>query len=106
MMPDAPDTRPADMKPVYTGPDGYVNAIEVWKAPFSDFRWELREVFDPGESRIGARAEMVARGRASGLEIRQNQFHVWQFEHGLVRHQWVFATEDGMLTLLTHQLDS
>jgi hypothetical protein len=46
---------------------------------------------------------MVARGRGSGVEIRQNQFHVWQNEHGGLRRQWVFATEDGMLTLLSHQ---
>jgi hypothetical protein len=92
--------RPADLDLVYYGREGYVKSLEIWKTAFSQFRWDLRELVDPGGDRFGARTELVGRGGASGVEVRQAQFHVWQFERGLLRRQWVLASEAAMLAVL------
>jgi hypothetical protein len=89
-----------DSEPVYHGREGYVKGCEVWKAAFTEHRWELRELVDPGGSRIGARVEVVGRGGASGIETRLTQFHVWQLERGLLRRQWLMSSESAMLSLL------
>ena len=100
LWPDEPEARPAGLDPAHYGPEGYAKAVEIWTAAFSDHRWDLYEFVDPGGNRIGARAEMVGRGAGSGLEVRWTQFHVWQFDRGLLRRQWVFASEEAMLALL------
>jgi hypothetical protein len=58
------------MEPVYYDPEGYLKAVELWTAGFAEFRWELRELFDPGGDRFAARVELIDRGGASGLETR------------------------------------
>jgi hypothetical protein len=100
MRPDDRE-RAGDLESLYRGPDGYVRAVRVWKESFAEHRWELREIFDPGGPRFGARAEMVGRGLESGVEVRQQEFHVWEVEHGTARRQWSLATEDAMLRLLS-----
>jgi hypothetical protein len=99
-LPDEPTARTTDVEPIYYGREGYVRASQLWKAGFAEFRWELRELFDPGRDRIAARLETIARGRASGIEIRLTQFHVWQFESGLLRRQWALHSEAAMFELL------
>lgn len=97
----APEGTGPDIEPVYRGPDEYVRALRAWKESFGEHRWELREIFDPGGSRFGARTEIVARGAGSGIKVHQQDFYVWELEEGMVRRQWALATEeDAMLRLL------
>jgi hypothetical protein len=100
VWPDEPESRPAGADAVYYGPEGYLKALEIWIEPFSEHRWDLHEFVDPGGDRIGARAEMVGRGAGSGAEVRLAQFHVFQFERGLLRRQWALASEAAMLAVL------
>ena len=100
LWPDEPESRPAGLDAVHYGPEGYVKSLGVWKAEFSEHRWDLREVVDPGGDRFGARTEVVGRGAGSGVEVRLTQFQVWQFERGLLRRQWVLASEEGLLAVL------
>jgi len=106
LFPDAPDERPVDARPLYRGHDGYVEMSDAFQAEFEDFRWELRELFDPGGDRIGGRVERSGRGSHSGVAVRGTDFHIWQFERGLVRRQFAFRSESAMLAMLepTHQL--
>jgi hypothetical protein len=97
--PDEPGSR-MDLDPVYYGPEGYLKALEIWKAPYGEHRWDLRELVDPGGDRIGARTDVVGRGAGSGLEVRWTVFYVWQFERGLLRRQWALASEAAMLAAL------
>jgi hypothetical protein len=106
LFPDAPLLRALDVEPICHGRGGYVNALELVKAEFGSLRWELRELVDPGGARFGACAEMVARGRLSGVEVRRTDFHVWQLERGLIRHQWQLGNEAAMLALLERRSDS
>lgn len=100
VWPDKPESRPAGLDAVYYGPGGYVKALDSWKAPFSEFRYDLRELVDPGGDRIAARVEMVGRGGGSGVEVRMAHFNVWQFERGQLRRNWTFASEEAMLSVL------
>ena len=100
MYPDDPESRGVDLDAVYYGPEGYVNTTEVFKAMFSDHRWDLRELIDPGGDRFGARAEQLGRGGGSGAEVRRTQFTVLQFERGLLRRQWVLGSEAAMVAVL------
>ena len=99
VYPDAAELRYLDLEPVYHGHMGYIKGAEVLKAGFGRFHWELRELLDPGGNQFGARTERVGSGGHSGIEVRASEFHVWQIEHGLVRRQWVLASEAAMLTL-------
>ncbi len=100
MLVDDPTRMGTDLDPVYRGRDGYVRALDRWKEPFAEFRWEVHELLDPGYRRVAARAEMVAVGRVSGIEIRQQSWNLWELEHGLVRRQWALATEEALLERL------
>jgi hypothetical protein len=100
MYPDAPEVRPTDIEPVSNGRDGVVKTVEVWKAWFDKLTWEVRELVDPGRGRLAVRAERVGRGGHSGLTVRDTEYHVYQFEHGLLRRQWVLRSETAMLPLL------
>ena len=106
VFPDAPDERPIDARPVYQGHDGYVEMSDAFQAEFEDFRWELRELFDPGGDRIGGRVGRSGRGGRSGVVVRGTDFHIWQFERGLVRRQFALRSESEMLAMLEpmHQL--
>jgi hypothetical protein len=87
-------------EPAYRGRDGYVKMVEIWKADFKDLRFELTELFDAGGYRLGGRVERVGHGARSGLEVRDTDFCVWEFEHGLLRRQWVLYSQAAMLKLL------
>jgi hypothetical protein len=100
VIPDAPEARAADMEPVYLGREGYIQASELWKAAFENFRWELRQLVDAGGDRIAGRSDLVARGVSSGVDTRWSQYYVWQFERGLLRRQWALSTEAAMRALL------
>ena len=100
LYPDEPDSRASDLDAVHCGPEGVLKMLEIWKAPFSEHRWDLRELVDPGGDRFGARTEVVGRGAGSGVEVRLAQFLALQFERGLLRREWVLASEPAMLAVL------
>ena len=98
--PDAPAQRGPDLDPVYRGPQGYLEAVTSWKAPFGEIRMEVREFFDGGGDRIGGRVSGMSKGATSGVEAELRQFHVWQFDRGYLSRQWVLHTEGEMLACL------
>jgi ketosteroid isomerase-like protein len=100
IYPDRPESRAPGMDAVHYGRQGYFKVLEGWKAPFSEHRFDVREFVDPGGDRVGARVEMVGRGVASGVEVRLTHFNVWQLERGLLRRNWLLASEAAMLAVL------
>jgi ketosteroid isomerase-like protein len=80
----------AGLEPVYKGQDAHRQVMKVWTEPFEDFRWELKELLDPGGNVIGGLAEMAARGSGSGVETRAPQAAVWTLERGLMVRQELF----------------
>ena len=100
VYPDAPEQRASDLEPIYWGLEGYVEAGQLLKAGFVDFRWEVRELLDPGGDRIGARVDQVGLSSLSSVELRMTEFHVWHIVDGLARRQWSLTSEAAMLGLL------
>lgn len=96
------ETRPPGLDLEHVGRDAYVALLQSWKEPFTDFRFETREIYDGGGARAGARLDAVGRGQLGGPEVRQIYFHAWEIESGYLRRQWVVATEREMLELIAN----
>ncbi len=99
MQPDNRERAPG-LDPVYRNRTGYVRALDDWKEAFGAHRFELREIFDPGQTRFGGRMEEIARGLGSGVEVRQPSFYVWEIEGAALRRQWILRTPEAMFQLL------
>jgi ketosteroid isomerase-like protein len=105
LLPDAPEERPGDTQAVYVGAAEWARSPSLWTTDFDDVRWEPREIFDPGGDRLAARVERIGRGTRSGVEVRDQEFHVAQFERGRLRRHWIVRTKEAMLALLqSHDL--
>ena len=70
---------------MYRGPDGMREFIEQWKAGFSEFRYEPREIADPGGPRFAVRVGMIGRFAGSGGEVRDEYGGVSIIEDGMLR---------------------
>jgi ketosteroid isomerase-like protein len=85
---------------VYRGPDGMRKFIEQWKAGFSEFRYEPREIADPGGSRFAVRIGMIGRFAGSGGEVRDEYGGVSTIEDGLLRRSEAFYDWEEALRAL------
>ena len=95
-----PGWRAVDLAEVYEGRDGARQLVEDLRGPFEQLRWEPLEVIDAGGGRIACRLEVVGVGRASRLETRQEQWHAYMIDQGLIVRQRVFSTEEEALGAL------
>src|SRR4051794_10164023 len=86
---------------VYRGIDGAQRLLDSLKGAFADLRWEPREVVDAGRGRFACRMDFVGVGWGSGVETRQEQWHAFVGERGLLVRQHVFSTENEALAVLT-----
>lgn len=88
------------MERVYYGTDGLRQLVEDLRSAFREVRWEPRELLDAGGSCFAVRLDFVGVGHGSGAETRQEQWHVYLAEHGLIRSQRVVSTEQEALAAL------
>ena len=98
---DHPGWLAIDVDPVYHGTDGLRCLFDILKGGFAELRWEPREVLDAGGGRFACRLDFVGVGRGSGIEARQEAWHVVVVERGLVVRQHVLSTEEEALAALT-----
>src|SRR5688572_15688052 len=64
---------------VYHGPEGFRRFWQTWIDSFDDFRVEIEEVIDAGDT-VVVMAAVCGRGKDSGVETRSPSFpHVWTF---------------------------
>src|SRR5215211_3062102 len=89
---DYPGWAAIDMERVYYGTDGLRQLVEDLRSGFREVRWEPRELLDAGGSCFAVRLDSVGVGHGSGAETRQEQWHVYLAEHGLIRSQRVVST--------------
>jgi hypothetical protein len=80
------------------GVDGVIRWLRTWHEAFSSVRWEPRELYDGGDRFVFV-VELVATGRASGVEVHHLSASAVRVERGLVVHQ--LATWD-----LAHALEA
>jgi ketosteroid isomerase-like protein len=79
-----------DAEELQLGPDGLVRFAKSWREPWSEFQAEPREVVDLGDKTL-TMLQAFARGRASGVEVRQPVADVATYEAGRIvrmEHYW------------------
>jgi ketosteroid isomerase-like protein len=67
----------------YRGPEQAAAEVKAWTEPFADFEWEPRDLIVAGD-RIVVEGVMRGRGRESGVEVKQDEFHVWTVRNGKI----------------------
>ena len=88
--PNAPDPR------TFHGHDGVRELVEMVTDAFDDVRLEADRFLDRGES-VVALGYMRARGKGSGVEVREPRAWVWTLRDGkVIRHQ-TFAEHSAAL---------
>jgi ketosteroid isomerase-like protein len=88
------DTALPDWEPRY-GRDGFLNALEMWLAPWETYRIELNEVIDAG-GRVLVVFREFGRNKGAGHDVEQTAFHLWTFRDGkAVRFDGFFNRSDA-----------
>jgi ketosteroid isomerase-like protein len=73
----------------YRGAGAAEQEVGSWTEPFDDFYWEPVEVLLGGDCLVvGGR--MGGTGRGSGIEVEQEEFHVWTLRDGRVVRMQMF----------------
>jgi ketosteroid isomerase-like protein len=82
----------------YFGREGALQLLEDWTEPFGETRFEPEQVVDLGDGRLLILSMMRARGRASGLEIREPLAQLVEFRGGIVTRQrnWLGSWAEGL----------
>ena len=89
-----------DLDPVYSGHDGLRKLVDDWRAGFEQFRFEPREVIDPGGDRFGVLVQYD--GQTSGMVTRQLSGNVFILRNGLaIRQDIYWDSEQAVEALLT-----
>ena len=65
----------------YHGRDGFLTLFATVNEGFSDVRYTPEELTDVGD-RVLAEVRRTGRGRASGAQVDERQFHVWDVVAG------------------------
>jgi ketosteroid isomerase-like protein len=77
----------------YVGKEEWQRGLRLWLDEFEpDFKFIPEELTDAGGS-VVARITLRGRGRASGVEIDQEIFHVYEVREGKLRRCRVFTDE-------------
>jgi ketosteroid isomerase-like protein len=94
VLDDFPDPGP------FRGIEGTRAFWDMWKDTFDDFRAELEEYVDAGESVIVV-TRMVGRGKDSGAAVDTPSFPmVWTVRNGSVARMQMFANKDDALAAI------
>ena len=80
----------------YRGPEGVRRYFDSFYDAMDEVRFEPREFRAKGE-RVIVPAELMARGRATGIEVRQEVVMVWSLRDGLAIRVEVYPTLDEAL---------
>ena len=65
----------------YHGRDGFLTLFATVNEGFSDVRYTPEELTDVGD-RVLVEVRRTGRGRASGAQVEERQFHVWDMVAG------------------------
>jgi ketosteroid isomerase-like protein len=75
--------REAPQAGTYRGPDAVKTEVREFTGPFEDYEWEPREFIDAGD-RVVVIGYHRGRGRQSGVEIGQEETHLWTVRNGKI----------------------
>src|SRR5215218_7238019 len=80
----------------YHGRDGFLTLFATVNEGFSDVRYTPEEQTDVGD-RVLAEVRRTGRGRASGAQVDERQFHVWDVVAGRAVRFRVYLDRDQAL---------
>ncbi len=66
---------------LYRGPDGVLEFFREWVGAFTDWGYDVGEMFAEGESVI-AELHQYGTGRASGVRVEHHWWQVWTLRDG------------------------
>jgi ketosteroid isomerase-like protein len=90
--------------PVYRGPDGVTRFVKQWKSGFSRFRYEPREIVDPGGSSFAVRIGMIGTMHGSDTEVRDEYGTVVDLKDGrVIRQENFYEWSAALETLVGRQ---
>jgi hypothetical protein len=87
-----------DLGDDYRGPEGFRRIVEVWDDAWADLRLETRELIDLGDGRVLVLADMVGRGRGSGIELRDHFAHLLSLRGAIAVREdlWLGSWNDAL----------
>jgi ketosteroid isomerase-like protein len=88
--------RPVEEVDAIRGHEALIEWTERWIEAWSSYSDQVDEIIDGGES-VFAAVSTSARGRTSGLEIRQRFFHVFEIREGRILRMREYLDRDPAL---------
>jgi ketosteroid isomerase-like protein len=79
------------------GPEGMLRAMQEALDAFDDYRVEVEEIVDAGETAVVAIVRIGGRGKASGMEQEVRLAHLWFVHDGKATRGEVHRTLDAAL---------
>jgi ketosteroid isomerase-like protein len=80
----------------YHGRDGFLTLFATVNEGFSDVRYTPEKLTDVGD-RVLVEVRRTGRGRASGAQVEERQFHVWDMVAGRAERFRVYLHRDQAL---------
>jgi ketosteroid isomerase-like protein len=80
----------------YHGRDGFLTLFATVNEGFSDVRYTPEELTEVGD-RVLAEVRRTGRGRASGAQVDERQFHIWDVVAGRAVRFRVYLDRDQAL---------
>ena len=68
----------------YRGREGVKQRLEEWLESFGDYSFEIQRIIDCGGDEVLVEGCEVARGAASGAEVRTTDYELLTFRDGLI----------------------
>jgi ketosteroid isomerase-like protein len=82
---------------VYRGHDGVREAFRIWMGTWDDFRQELDELIDAGDTEVIAVVREFGRGKGSGIALERPTVGLWTMRNGkAVRIRFFERQEDAL----------
>jgi ketosteroid isomerase-like protein len=87
------DTRARPEGQVYRGREGIVEAFRVWRGTWDDWNGDIEEIVDAGD-RVLMVLHESGRGKASGVQVEQRTFFVYELRDRMIVRVTVLVDED------------
>jgi ketosteroid isomerase-like protein len=88
--------RSLEIPTTYRGPDGFLTLFATVNEGFTDVRYMPEEVTAVGD-RVLVEVRRTGRGRASGAQVDERQFHVWDIAAGRATRFRIFLDREKAL---------
>jgi ketosteroid isomerase-like protein len=89
--------RPVEEEEAIRGHEAMMGWIERWFEAWDEFRVDIDELTEAGDSAIFAAITVHARGAGSGIQVNQRFFHLFDLRNGKVSRQLEYVERGDAL---------